>query len=151
MVYAGPHGSFWIQECEKFQLVDILVERGYVSHLDALKIQQKSHINILLNYCDEDIKGDLSAKLWEYLRWKNPIIAITKGNRDEELREIFARTRCGIVFQHDEFTHILEYLKGLLSRWKMGNYNLDLNTDSSGYQWSDNIKKLITRIDEIEK
>ena len=146
IIYAGNSGEFWDQYVERHNLGDVFYSCGFISHEKALEIQSRSHVNLLMTYCDDDIKGDLSAKIWEYLRWDSIILGITKGDVDKELREIVNDTKSGNVFQHNQSQLIYDFLVCLVTKWQMGG-DLSIPSDISKYKWPSNMKSLINKLD----
>lgn len=124
-IYAGQDSKFWIRKFSEFGILNVLNNRGYVDYVESLTIQSRSHVNLLLNYCDTQTMGDLSAKLYEYLRWSNPILVLTKGDSDIEMEEIFKRTGCGKVFTSGNYMQIRTYLIELIGHFNSGSYVLE--------------------------
>lgn len=97
-INAGKDGLYWKRLLERYQLGDILVNKGIVSHEKSLVIQRKSHLNVLLSWATEDVSGILTGKLFEYLASGTPIVAIVKGIHDPELHELISENGKGEVF-----------------------------------------------------
>lgn len=102
LVNAGKDALYWKQILEKENLGDILVNRGIVSHKEALRIQRSAHINILLSWASEDVSGILTGKLFEYLAAGPPIFTIVNGIYDSELEELIGNSSRGMVFNNTE-------------------------------------------------
>ena len=123
--YYGPDAS----ACASSARLQLLTEsRGFypsVSMEKALRIQEGSHINLLLSWSHDKQKGVLNAKLFEYLAARRPIFAIVDGPVDDELIywvESVGKGRCFFTEAHT-LAEISAGLKGLIEevreqRWK---------------------------------
>lgn len=103
---AGKDGLYWKKLFEKYNLGDIVVHHGVIPHVEALAIQKKSHMNVLLSWASDDVSGILTGKLFEYLAAGPPIIAIVNGTFDPELDKLIAQTSRGAVFNRSDIGHI---------------------------------------------
>lgn len=147
-VHAGPHSDYWKSKFTKYNLLQLFCDYGYLDYQESLMIQSRSHLNLLLNYCDKEISGDLSAKLYEYLRWPNPIIAITNGLPDSELNELFSKTNCGMVFTSDDKHKIEQYLFQLWKISSEGTYQQIRNQDAiNALCWENTFAQLMKKIE----
>lgn len=97
-INAGKDGLYWKRLLDRYEIGDILVNEGIVSHENSLIIQRRSHLNLLLSWATEDISGILTGKLFEYLASGTPILAIVKGIFDPELHELIVDASKGEVF-----------------------------------------------------
>ncbi len=91
LAVAGKDGATWRQWLREFQLDDLLLDLGLISRPEALALQQHSHLNLLLSWSLGADQGILTAKLYEYLAARRPILGMVKGNPDPELEAIFDR------------------------------------------------------------
>ncbi len=88
---------------------------GHISREKALKIQNDADILLLLESSNEESRGVITGKIFEYIAAGRPIICI--GSKSEfEIGEILYKTGTGIVFEKLELSKIeqilLETLKG---------------------------------------
>lgn len=74
------------------QLAEMVEVRGEVSHEEALALQRKSTVLLLMEWTDPLARGDYSGKLFEYLGTRRPILAIAPrdGVIEHLLREVGA-------------------------------------------------------------
>ncbi|MCB0616251.1 MAG: hypothetical protein KDC75_23190 [Phaeodactylibacter sp.] len=98
LCYAGPTWLIWDTFIKKYGLDKITNNLGYLSRAEALAIQEKSHINLLLTWSTGNLKGVLTGKLFEYLAADTPILALINGPSDPELAGILSRCDRGAAF-----------------------------------------------------
>lgn len=101
-LYAGKDGSLmsqWAQECG---ISDIFENKGMVPRNDAMEMQDKSHINLLLTSASAEHAGLLTGKLFEYIEAGNEILCLINGTRDKEIETMFANYQLGSVLYDEE-------------------------------------------------
>lgn len=132
IVNAGKDGLYWKQLFSRYNLGDILVNRGIVSHQTSLEIQRKSHLNLLLSWATDEVSGILTGKLFEYLASGTPIVAIIQGIFDPELHELIVDSSKGEVFypSHLGKQTLKKYLHSQYLAWKNGHYDSRRGTPS---------------------
>ncbi len=152
ILYAGDHGPVWDRAVIKYGLENISVNRGRVTHDQALEIQQRSHINILLSWASPEVQGWLTYKLYEYIVSGNPILAIVNGSMDYELRNLIKKYNSGMVIANrsDSILRVTDFLMELYQLWIKGNYCLKLESGDDHeftFRWSSicrNFRKYIS-------
>lgn len=77
--YAGPSFDYLLQQAQKCQVADILVDHGYVSRSEAAQIQEKADIFTVLSWNTQKEKGVLTGKFYEGVRANKPILSIVSG------------------------------------------------------------------------
>ncbi|GAA5221375.1 glycosyltransferase family protein [Membranihabitans marinus] len=119
-MHAGKDVMFWRSILEKYGLGQILVNHGIVPHKEALEIQRKSHVNLLLSWSSDKMKGILTGKLFEYIASGSPILALVNGIRDEEVENIISGHGFGKVFYHkeSELPALESYIFNLYQQWQ---------------------------------
>ncbi len=119
-INAGKDGLYWKQLFEKYNLGDIVVHQGIIPHIEALKTQKKSHLNVLLSWASDDVSGILTGKLFEYLAAGPPILAIINGTFDPELDKLIAQTSRGALFNRSDLGHekLKEYILQHYVAWQ---------------------------------
>ncbi|SDE62084.1 Glycosyltransferase Family 4 [Pricia antarctica] len=83
----------------RFELGPYIKMRGYGSHAEAQRRQQKSQVLLLVEIDSEETKGIIPGKLFEYMAAKRPILAL--GPKNWEAGKIIAETQTGAIFDYD--------------------------------------------------
>lgn len=105
---AGVVGQEVLDSIKEFGLEDYMVQSGYLSHADVLKMQQKSQVLLLLEIDSEETKGIIPGKLFEYLNARRPILAI--GPEGWEAGQMVEATKAGASFAQKGTTGIKKVL-----------------------------------------
>ena len=109
----------------RYELGPYIKMRGYGSHAEAQRRQQRSQLLLMVEIDSEETKGIIPGKLFEYMAAKRPILGI--GPKGWEAGDIIAKTESGKVFDYnanaDLRDAILEWYKsfkvdGLVSKSK---------------------------------
>ncbi|MBZ9729202.1 glycosyltransferase family 4 protein [Salegentibacter sp. JZCK2] len=100
---------------EKLQLL------GYIDHKQAIALQQKSRLLLLIEIDSEETRGIIPGKLFEYLMAKRPILAI--GPEKWDVEQILKETGAGEYFQYLE----KKQLKSII----LANYGYYKNRESN--------------------
>ncbi len=151
IVYAGKDGHRFEQMINDYKLESIFVNHNMVSRKEALLIQSKSHLNLLLSVNSEEHKGVLTGKLFEYLGALNKIILIMIGDYDEEFEKLFDSCDAGTIFYTKTNTNkdIQSFIINAYNNWttqsiaplKMNKINVE-----NHFSWDKSVEKLINRI-----
>ena len=118
--YIGKDYNHWIQFAMPFKnLLQIMHVNKNSTTKNALEVQEKSHINLLLSWME------LPAKLYEYIGAGNYIISLVKGIENSDLSHLLTTLQIGSVYQYGK-TEDLEKLKSklleLYTLWMNGAY-----------------------------
>ncbi|HEA19442.1 MAG TPA: glycosyl transferase family 1 [Pricia antarctica] len=95
----------------RFELGPYIKLRGYGSHAEAQRRQQRSQILLLVEIDSEETKGIIPGKLFEYMAAERPILAL--GPKNWEAGKIIEETQSGSLFDYD--TH--DELKKTILKW----------------------------------
>ncbi len=93
--------------------------KGYVSHHEALELQRKSQLLLLIEIDSEETRGIIAGKLYEYMAAKRPILAI--GPESWDVERIISETGTGKVFSYRAGQELKEYLMQAYKEYKAGN------------------------------
>ena len=107
-LYAGKDGSLMQQWAETSGISDVFVNKGMLSRNEAIEMQDKSHINLLLTSASDEHAGLLTGKLFEYIEGGKEILCFIKGSRDKEIETMFSEFQLGAVLYDEE--KIREYI-----------------------------------------
>ena len=126
IIYMGKDIAKWKSFCDTYPLllnafsIENNTERNH-----SLKIQQKSHINLMLTWSESSQGGTIPAKLYEYIGAGNYIISLVKGIENSDLSHLLTTLQIGSVYQYGK-TEDLEKLKNellqLYTLWINGAY-----------------------------
>jgi len=84
---------------------------GYVSHKEAIKLQQQSQLLVLIEIDSEETKCIIPGKLFEYMVSQRPILAF--GPEGSDIKEIINETNTGYYFSYSD----KEFLKSTIMRY----------------------------------
>ncbi|MBD0777662.1 glycosyltransferase family 4 protein [Maribacter sp. ANRC-HE7] len=101
---------------------------GYVSHEEAVSLQQESQVLLLVEIDSHETKGILPGKLYEYMAAGRPILGI--GPEGWDAARIIADTHSGISFGYDDENK----LKDVLLKWFEAYSNDGLMMDAQGIE-----------------
>lgn len=145
--YAGKDGALFQDYVDKYGLSKIFTNHGMITHDEAKKLQEKSHVNLLLTSVTKGYEGVLTGKLFEYLGGTSPILAIVKGGRDTELESILKQTEAGIVIksENDWKSKFLSWYQA----WKNNNPILiEQSKVEALFGWERSINKLMAKLED---
>ena len=98
--------------------------QGYVSHNEALEIQNKSQVLLLTEINSKETTGIIPGKLFEYLAARRPILAI--GPKNWDVGDIIDETKSGKLFDYSEDSS----LKEIILEWFQAFQNKKLESHS---------------------
>lgn len=107
-----------LQTISDFNLLQNVLNLGYLSHNEALVHQRRAQVLLLIEIDSPETKSIIPGKLFEYLVSKRPIIAI--GPKNSDFAEIINHTNSGAFFEYNQKqllkSKILEYYTLYLSK-----------------------------------
>jgi hypothetical protein len=98
---------------------EVIKHHGHVTRLDALQLQRSADFLLLLESGDEDSKGFLTGKIFEYIGAGRPIISLGSQS-DSAIARVLNETHCGICFVDAEEViaeQLLACLRGTPPAW----------------------------------
>lgn len=101
------------QSKDIYKLIKIL---DYLPHHQSLKESCKSNLLLLITGKDEKVKSVYTGKIFEYLRLKSPILALTP--RKSVVEKLLRETGCGINVQYDDIKGIENSILKYYNDWK---------------------------------
>jgi hypothetical protein len=119
VTYAGKDSAVWHDKMLGIGLSEILDDRGLVSRKEALNIQQKSSINLLLTYSSDKLKGNITGKLFEYFNARRPVLVMINGPQDQEIEDL-VRPELGIVAYHSDYNSVRDFVLHEYKAWERG-------------------------------
>jgi hypothetical protein len=149
IIYAGKDALYWLELMKPYLAESIFVNKGEISSSEAIALQEKANINLLLTWATKDHTGVLTGKFYEYLACDKPILAIINGNKDIELNNIFEKTQCGKAVATQEImseNEVLAFIYDNYILWKNGKFYPTYKHNLNSMRWEDQIEKLIEKI-----
>jgi len=96
---------------------------GYVSHIEAIQLQKKAQVLLMVEMDTPETKAIIPGKLFEYLAAKRPIIAI--GPEGSDVASIIDETNSGYYFNYSEEEKLREELLSYYEKYKLGKLSVD--------------------------
>ncbi len=90
--------------------------RGYGSHAEAQRRQQRSQVLLMVEIDSEETKGIIPGKLFEYMAAYRPILAL--GPQDWEAGKIIKETQAGAVFDYGSQDELKETILAWYAAFK---------------------------------
>lgn len=150
LVLAGRDGEVWKNWANQHHLSDLLTDLGTLSRTEALQVQHRSHINLLLSWSSSELGGVLTGKLYEYLQHGHPILAVVNGARDEEFEDLFDRFQAGLIAYNrpTELEKLKAFILDAFLEWKKtGQVPSRLNRkEMEAFYWPNLVGQLMNRI-----
>ncbi|MGB3547093.1 MAG: hypothetical protein WBA17_08960 [Saprospiraceae bacterium] len=119
--YTGKDTAVWRGWQEQYGGSEILHHyRETVTAGEAVELQQRAQINVLLSWSAAGYGGVLTAKLYDYLAAGRPIVALLDGPADAELNQLVEGTGSGRVFASAEpaaLEELTNYLFAAYTIW----------------------------------
>lgn len=101
---------------EEYNLSELVIDYGYLSHEKAIELQHKHQLLLLLEMDKEETKVILPGKLFEYLAARRPILAL--GPKDGAVEQIIEETQAGVYIELSDEQAIYEQLKNFYTKYK---------------------------------
>lgn len=157
LIYAGKDGGIWEEWMAKHGLSSIFENKALLPRLECVKLQQKSHLNLLLSFTREGVKGLISGKIYEYLSARNPILSIFAGEKDEEYETFFEELNAGKIIYPDSNSNCSQekelevFITNLYREWlENGRVHQPINMEKlAEYQLENTIPQLLNYVGEI--
>lgn len=79
---------------------------GYITHKEAILLQQKSQVLLLIEIDSIETRAIIPGKIFEYMAANRPILAI--GPRESDIEEIINSTKTGSFFDYNKEVELKE-------------------------------------------
>jgi len=140
--------DFSVQEIiEKNGLNKYVNILGNINRKDALKLMKNSNILLLLLNQQENSKGRIPGKLFEYLACKRPVLCL--GDIDGDSAKIITDARAGYVSTYNDLISIKSMILKEFRRFKKGENQKDVISDIDKFsveRTTEDLAKLLTSI-----
>ncbi|NGX84899.1 glycosyltransferase family 4 protein [Aequorivita sp. KMM 9714] len=124
--FAGAVSDEVKESLSEFNLDENSIFLGYVSHSEALKLQNESQVLLLVEINSAETRAIIPGKLFEYLAAKRPIIAL--GPQKSDIEAIVDETKSGRFFDYSSDNELKNEILRLYEQYKAG----DLQVSSEG-------------------
>lgn len=99
-VYAGNEFNVLEEQANKYNLSKILVNKGFVSRLESVKIQSNSDLIVIVTWNTESDKGIMTGKLFECLLTEKVMLGVVNGTvPNSEFKQLIKKINGGIVYE----------------------------------------------------
>jgi len=150
IIYAGRDGAQFLEYIEKYKLTKIFLDRGMVTQKEAMNIQSRSHLNLLLTSSSPELKGVMTGKLFEYLEAPDSlIICLINGVQDLEFEALFDKLQAGIVVYNPplELDRLQNFIKNIYNNVQQTGavqHNTNKSVLIDEFSWESQAKKLLS-------
>ena len=149
LVYAGKDHRIWDGYVLKFGLNPISRVYSKLSLTESIRLQHRSHVNLLLSWVGPYSGGVVTGKLSEYLAAKRPVLGLINGGEDAELKDLIEKYNGGSVFHNRQQAILGRFIHSKYIGWKEnGNDKFSSHGTHSlkDLEWGKQILPLITKI-----
>lgn len=116
--FAGAVSDEVKESLSEFNLDENSKFLGYVSHFEALKLQNESQVLLLVEINSAETRAIIPGKLFEYLAAKRPIIAL--GPYKSDIEAIVDETKSGRFFDYSDDEELKNEILRLYKQYKTG-------------------------------
>jgi nucleoside-diphosphate-sugar epimerase/glycosyltransferase involved in cell wall biosynthesis len=117
--FYGVNTNLIYGEIGRMKYPELVKQLGYVPRDQVLKLQESADLLLLLESGDEDSKGFLTGKIFEYIAAGRPILSIGSA-ADSAIARVLNETRCGRCYVEDSDAiseDLFNCLRGQLPIW----------------------------------
>ena len=126
----GVVGDEIIESIREAGLFDHLIHIPYVSHPEAVRLQQKSQLLLLTEIDSPETQAIIPGKFFEYMAARRPILAI--GPDNWEVADMIRQLYLGDVFLHNDAERMQETIAHWYAAYKAGTLQ-PTDADVDGY------------------
>lgn len=110
--YAGKDEDIFLNTAKIYNLDNISKSYGFLPRKKSLALQAGSDILVLATWNTNKEKGVLTGKLFEYMMFKKPILALVSGNKKAEIDQILKNLTLSLVYynEHDDIKNLKDYI-----------------------------------------
>ena len=98
--FFGYHEGWLLGEIKKYHLENLIQIHGQISREESISKQRESQVLLLLTWNDPHEKGVYTAKLFDYLAARRPILAL--GLSGSVITDVLNQTQAGITVSSDK-------------------------------------------------
>ncbi len=106
------------EKIERLELKNAVRNLGYLSHQEANTEMNDSNILLITNFPDENSKGIIPGKIFEYLATGKQMISF--GPKESDVKRILDETASGKHFSYDDYEAVKKFIVEKFNEWKRG-------------------------------
>lgn len=114
---AGTVSDDVLQSIKKHGLKNHLKHFGYITHSDAVNLQKKSQVLLLIEIDSIETREIIPGKLFEYMASNRPILAI--GPKESDVQPLIVSTKTGEYFDYAKEKEIKKQISDWFERYKI--------------------------------
>jgi hypothetical protein len=112
VAYAGHEGAIIRKQAAQYGLSDIVMDHGYCTRTDALKLQAAADVLLLASWNQQGSTGVITGKFYEYLMMGKPILCIISGDLPNSLlKKMIEKANCGFCVEEAQGASDSDQLK----------------------------------------
>lgn len=123
LIFAGAISPEIKEELQKYGLFQNTDFLGYVSHAEALRLQRRSQVLLLVEIDRPETRAIIPGKLFEYLSAKRPILAL--GPEGSDIEAIIKETGAGKFFNYQQKDKLKALIVNYYSHYKDNQLSID--------------------------
>ena len=144
----GEIDTVVLEDIQSNNLKPYLNHKGYVSHQEAIDLQQDADLLLLMLFKNHDSRGILTGKIFEYLATHHFILAF--GTPGGDVDTILQETKSGIIYPFDTDIQLIK--QRIQQRFNLHPSNLTLDGNAiNTYSRRNQCKQLASICDELVK
>ena len=139
--FIGKISDMFQKQIVGFNDFELSIE-DYIPHSDMMRKARSASLLFDINAPTAYDEGVITAKIFDYLSLRKPILAI--GTKNSAMDHILLETESGRVFNPDEIDQISAYIKSIFTEWYKNKYMLlGENKFLKKYNVKNNVQKLV--------
>jgi hypothetical protein len=140
IIFVGNVFSGFNEQIKAFPHIKIET-RDYLPRDEMMKAGKSASLLLIINPSAVYGKGVISAKIFDYLSLRKPILAI--GEKGGSLADLLVQTESGQLFSYKDIGDISLFINKYLDIWiKESNILLEDSSNLDRYRTQNNVKKL---------
>jgi len=148
LIYAGRDGQRFEEWVVAAGLSEIFTNHGLVTQDEAMTIQNRSHINLLLTSSSPELTGVLTGKVFEYFEALNPTLCLINGVYDPEFESLFSELNAGTVVYNPPLKKgkLRSFVLDKYQEWKSSHQvksTLNRQVIESKYGWKSQVEQML--------
>lgn len=148
LIYAGRDGHLYEEWIAEYGLSEVFDNQNMVTQAEAKKIQNRSHINLLLTSSSPELTGVITGKIFEYFEALNPTLCLINGVKDPEFEALFSELNAGAVVYNPSISKdkMKNFILEKYQEWKSTSKvksTLNQVVIKTKYSWNSQVEKML--------